>query len=35
MNANNIKFYLTDQGFVIYGGNNHEDEAALKKLQNW
>lgn len=33
MNANNIKFYLTDQGIVMYGGNNPEDEAALKKLQ--
>lgn len=34
MNANNIKFYLTDQGIVMYGGNNPEDEAALKKLQS-
>ena len=33
MNANNIKFYLTDQGIVMYGGNNPEDEATLKKLQ--
>lgn len=34
MNANNIKFYLTDQGIVMYGGNNPEDKAALEKLQN-
>ena len=34
MNANNIKFYLTDQGIVMYGGDNPEDEAALKKLQS-
>lgn len=34
MNANNIKFYLTDNGIVMYGGDNPEDEAALKKLQS-
>ena len=34
MNKNNIKFYLTDNGIVMYGGNNPEDEAALKKLQS-
>lgn len=34
MNENNIKFYLTDNGIVMYGGNNPEDEAALKKLQS-
>lgn len=34
MNANNIKFYLTDQGIVMYGEDNPEDEAALKKLQS-
>lgn len=34
MNANNIKFYLTDQGIVMYGGNNPEDKAALEKLQS-
>ena len=34
MNANNIKFYLTDEGIVMYGGNNPEDEATLKKLQS-
>ena len=34
MNANNIKFYLTDQGIVMYGGDNPEDKAALEKLQN-
>ena len=34
MNANNIKFYLTDNGIVMYGGNNPEDKAALEKLQS-
>lgn len=34
MNANNIKFYLTDQGIVMYGGDNPEDKAALEKLQS-
>lgn len=34
MNTNNIKFYLTDQGFVMYGGDNPEDKAALEKLQS-
>lgn len=34
MNANNIKFYLTDQGIVMYGGNNPEDKAVLEKLQS-
>lgn len=34
MNANNIKFYLTDQVIVMYGGNNPEDKAALEKLQS-
>lgn len=34
MNANNIKFYLTDNGIVMYGGDNPEDEATLKKLQS-
>ena len=34
MNENNIKFYLTDNSIVMYGGNNPEDEAALKKLQS-